>query len=225
MELEQLETYSINEILKDEKLIFAVRDLYKKYSGEHLCISCPGAIQSVYYWLRQYNQTNHKNKTNMKNLLSEKFILKAGVVLHDYQNSTDYRRETITDEQAEDLLKRTPSAIKHFEKYPEEFVVENSLHVTNGDAGGDAGAGEGNNNSAGEGSGGDGADAGAGDAGAGDGAEKQSEKKKEDGFDEMTIDDLVDFANTAQYPKAEFKAFKSDKNAMIEYLRNKNAAK
>jgi hypothetical protein len=119
MGLEKLENIKLDtrkgnsQFSGEEKKI--IKSLYNKYVGEKKqfnsnCNSC---------YVDAFIQLTLLNKNNME---ERKFILKEGTLIQSFDIEKMYNNSNMSDEDAVRLLRKSPAYLKHFKKYPENWM-------------------------------------------------------------------------------------------------------
>jgi len=119
MGLEKLENIKLDtrkgnsQFSSEEKKI--IKSLYNKYVGEKKqfnsnCNSC---------YVDAFIQLTLLNKNNME---ERKFILKEGTLIQSFDIEKMYNNSNMSDEDAVRLLRKSPAYLKHFKKYPDNWM-------------------------------------------------------------------------------------------------------
>lgn len=115
-QVEKLAATNSRDYVDNVALFIELKDLYMTLFGRSLC--CLPEVESALIALRNYlTKTQNQNTMTNENL----FQLKPESLLYSVASDTYYTEKTITDEDAKELLKASPSLINQFEIYPDNW--------------------------------------------------------------------------------------------------------
>lgn len=131
--LEQLISYPIATYRENPLLFQQVSDIHRTLFRTSIC--CLPELESALTRLNNYLQNQ-----NQKPMDSQRYVLKPDSLLYSTENQMYYTDKTITDDDAMEMLKVSPSLIEQFAQYPADWETEvanfkRSVPTTSGDNG------------------------------------------------------------------------------------------
>jgi hypothetical protein len=93
-----------------------IEELYYEVSGKKFTpTNCNDCYRDAFISIYNYLKTNKKMKEKCS------YSLLGGVIIQDFENSKIYTNDNLTDEVAEEYLKRFPAQIEMFGEHPDDW--------------------------------------------------------------------------------------------------------